>query len=57
MSNTWINYKKTRRASKKKSDDDDATEGVFDAIKALSSQVREEFEDLLKGDGGKKHFF
>ena len=31
-------------------------DGVFDAIKALSSDVREEFEDLLEGDNDKKRF-
>ena len=36
--------------------DGDTMDGVFDAIKALSSDVREEFEDLLEGDNDKKRF-
>ena len=36
--------------------DGDTMDGVFDAIKALSSDVREEFEDLLEGDNDKKCF-
>lgn len=39
---------------KEESSDTNATDGVFDAITALSSEVREEFEDLLGGDDNKK---
>ena len=42
---------------REESDDGDPTDSVFDAIKALSSKVREEFEDLLEGNNDKKRFF
>ena len=41
---------------REESADGDATDGVFDAIKALNSKVREEFEDLLEGNDDKKRF-
>ena len=41
---------------REESDDGDATDGVFDTIKALSSEFREEFEDLLEDHNDENRF-
>ena len=41
---------------REESDDGNATDAVFDSIKASSSKFREEFEDLLEGHNDEKRF-
>ena len=50
MTNNFKNHLKEENR------DTDATGSIFDAIKALSDEVRGEFEDLLEGDDYKKRF-
>ena len=47
---------KLKEHLREESDNSDTTDSAFDAIKALSSKVSEEFEDLSEGDDDKKRF-
>lgn len=39
-----------------KSDNDDLTDGIVEALSAISEQIQEEFDELLGGDTDKKLF-